>query len=83
MLIWTKKITNTLSQKFHVLSCYNEYDTIVLYDDNVSFTKNIIITNSGVEFITTFFTDNTHKKHYTQLQYTNHPKCKCHISIIF
>jgi hypothetical protein len=37
---------------------------MVLYDDNVSLTKNTIITNFNVEFITAFFNDNTQKTLY-------------------
>jgi hypothetical protein len=33
------KFYNVLSQKFHILSCYDEHGTMVLYDDNVSLTK--------------------------------------------
>jgi hypothetical protein len=46
------------------LPCYNEHGTMVLYDDNVSLTKNTIITNFNAEFITTFFNDNTWKALY-------------------
>jgi len=53
------KFYNVLSQKFHILSCYDEHGTMVLYDDNVSLTKITTITNYGVEFITAFFYDNT------------------------
>jgi hypothetical protein len=52
------KFYNVLSQKFHILSSYDEHNTMVLYDDNVSLTKNTTITNFGVEFITTLFNDN-------------------------
>jgi hypothetical protein len=55
------EIYNSLSQKFHVLSCYDEYDIMVIYDDNVSLIKNTTITNSGAKFITTLFNDNTWK----------------------
>jgi hypothetical protein len=37
------KIYNALSQKFHILSCYDEHGTMVFYDDNVSLTKNTTI----------------------------------------
>jgi hypothetical protein len=53
------KIYNVSSQKFHVLSCYDEHGTMALYDDNVLLTKNTIITNNSVEFIIAFFSDNT------------------------
>jgi hypothetical protein len=53
------KVYNVLSQKFHILSCYDEHGTVVLYDDNVSLIENIIITNFGAEFIITLFNDNT------------------------
>ncbi len=54
------KIYNALSQKFHILSCYDEHGTMVLYyDDNVSLTKSTTITNYDVKFITTLFNDNT------------------------
>ncbi len=53
------EIYYVLSQKFHILSCYDEHGTVVLYDDNVSLTKITTITNSSAEFITTFFDDNT------------------------
>jgi hypothetical protein len=53
------KIYNVLSYKFHVLSCYDEHGTMVLFDDNVSLIENTTITNSGVEFITMHFNDNT------------------------
>jgi len=33
------EIYNSLSRKFHILSCYDEYGIMVLYDDNVSLTK--------------------------------------------
>jgi hypothetical protein len=33
------KIYNVLSQKFHILSCYDEHGIMVFYDDNVSLTK--------------------------------------------
>ncbi len=58
------KFYNVLSQKFHVLSCYDEHDTMVLYDDNVLLIEITIITNSGVEFITALFNDNTRKTLY-------------------
>jgi hypothetical protein len=50
---------NALSQKFHILSCYDEHGTMVLYDDNVSLIESTTITNSTVEFITALFNDNT------------------------
>ncbi len=56
------EIYNVLSQKFHVLSCYDEHGIIVLYDENMSLTKNMTITYSSVEFITTFLI--THEKTY-------------------
>jgi hypothetical protein len=49
---------------YHKSSCYNEHGTMVLYDDNVSLTKNTIITNSSVEFITTFLIENTQNTLY-------------------
>jgi hypothetical protein len=49
------KIYHVSSQKFHVLSCYDEHGTMALYDDNVSLTENITITNFGLDFISTFF----------------------------
>ncbi len=49
------KIYNALSQKFHVLSCYDEHGIILLYDENVSLTKGTTIIDFSVEFITTFF----------------------------
>jgi hypothetical protein len=58
------KIYNVLSQKFHILSCYDEHGTMVLYDDNVSLIEITTITNSSVEFITTFFNDNTQEGLY-------------------
>jgi hypothetical protein len=58
------KIYNVSSQKFHVLSCYDEHGTMALYDDNVLLTKNTIITNNSVEFIIAFFSDNTWKALY-------------------
>jgi hypothetical protein len=53
------KIYNPLSQKFHILSCYDKHGTMVLYDDNVSLTKNTTITNSGAQLNTALFNDNT------------------------
>jgi hypothetical protein len=43
-----------LSQKFHGLSCYDEHGAILLYDENVSLTKNTTIIDFSVEFITKF-----------------------------
>jgi hypothetical protein len=57
------KIYNVLSQKFHVLSCYDEHSAILLYDENMSLTKSTTIIDSSVEFITTFF-NNTWKNLY-------------------
>jgi len=53
------KIYNVLSQKFHVLSCYDEHGTMVFYDNNVSLTEMTTITNSSVEFISALFYENT------------------------
>jgi hypothetical protein len=49
------KIYNALSQKLHILSCYDEHGIMILYDDNVSLIESTTITNSSVEFITAFF----------------------------
>jgi hypothetical protein len=46
-----------------MLWCYNEHDTMVFYDDNVSLIKNTIVINS-CEFITTPFNDNTRETLY-------------------
>jgi len=53
------KVYNALSQTFHVLSCYDEHDITVFYDDNVSLTENTTITNCSVKFITALFNDST------------------------
>jgi hypothetical protein len=53
------KIYNCLSQKFQILSCYDEHGTIILYDDNVSLIHNTTMTHSKVEFNTAFFNNNT------------------------
>jgi hypothetical protein len=59
-----KQEKKCLSQKFHVLSCYDKHGTMALYDDNVSFIQNTIIANSSAEFITTLFNDNTREALY-------------------
>jgi hypothetical protein len=59
-----KKNYNALSQKFHILSYYDEHGTMVLYDYSVSLTQNTTITNSGVKFTPTFFNDNIWKRLY-------------------
>jgi hypothetical protein len=41
---------NVLSQKFQILSCYDEHGTRILYDDNVSLTDNTTMKHVGVEF---------------------------------
>ncbi len=43
---------------------YDEHDPMILYDDNVSLTKNTTITNFGAKFITTLFNDNTQETLY-------------------
>jgi hypothetical protein len=53
------KIYNYLSQKFRILSCYDEHGTLVLYNNNMSLIKNTIITNFSVECIVALFNDNT------------------------
>ncbi len=58
------EIYNVLSQKFHVLSCYDTHGTMVLYDDIVSLIENTTITNYSVELITTLFNDNTQETLY-------------------
>jgi len=56
---------NVLSQKFHILSRYDEHGTAILYyDDNVSLIENTTITNFGAEFITTLFNVNTREALY-------------------
>ncbi len=52
------------TQKFHILSCYDEHGTMVLYDDNVSLTKTTTITNFGVEFIIALSNDNIWEASY-------------------
>jgi len=42
---------------------------MILYDDNVSFTDITTIIHSGVEFITTFFNNNTHDALYLIAEY--------------
>jgi hypothetical protein len=42
---------------------------MVLFDDNVSLTKNTTITNSSVEFITVLFSDNTWEALYIIVMY--------------
>ncbi len=43
------KFYNVLSQKFQILSCYDEHGTMILYDDNVSLIDNTTMTHLGVE----------------------------------
>jgi hypothetical protein len=62
------EIYNVLSQKFHVLSTYDEHGTMVLYDDIVSLIENTTITNFGVELITTF-NDNTEETLYISIMH--------------
>jgi hypothetical protein len=57
-----KKKLQCLSQKFHVLSCYDEHGTMALYDGNVSFTNNTIITNSSAN-LSPHFLMTTQEKH--------------------
>jgi hypothetical protein len=45
-------------QKFHVLSCYDEHEIMMLCDNNVSLTQTTI-RNFGVEFIIAHFNENT------------------------
>jgi hypothetical protein len=58
------EIYNVLSQKFHVLSYYDEHGTMVLYDGIVSLIENTTITSSSVELITILFNDNTQETLY-------------------
>jgi hypothetical protein len=51
------KIYNSLSQKFHVLSCYDEHDIMVLYEAQQS---QILVLNLSPHFLMI-----THEKHYT------------------
>jgi hypothetical protein len=60
---------NVLSQKFHVISCYNEHGTMVLYDDIVSLIENTTIPNSAIELITTLFHDNTQETLYITIMH--------------
>jgi hypothetical protein len=54
---------------------------MLLYDDNVSLIESTTITNFGVEFIITFFNDNTQEALYIIAIYKP-LKCKCHILIL-
>ncbi len=50
-----------LSNKFNILSCYNQHETIILYDEMVSSSNTISIKNSNVKFIVPTFNENTPK----------------------
>jgi hypothetical protein len=43
-------IYNVLSQRFHILSCYDQHGIMLFYDINGSLTQIKIITNSCIEF---------------------------------
>jgi hypothetical protein len=57
------KIYNVLSQKFHILSCYDEHGIMVLYDDDESLIESATITNYGKIF-TILLNDNTREALY-------------------
>jgi hypothetical protein len=63
------KIYNVLSQKIHILSCYDEHGIMILYDDNVSLTNNTTMTHLRVQFITTLFNNNTCNTLYVIIVY--------------
>jgi hypothetical protein len=50
---------NVISQKFNILSCYDQHGTIMFYDNIMVLSQTTSTTNSGVEFITTSFNKNT------------------------
>lgn len=43
-----------LSNKFHIVSCYKELGTTIIYDKTILLAQNISITNYGIKFITRF-----------------------------
>lgn len=50
-----QEIYNLLSNKFHILCCFNEHGTMIIYDKIMLLSQNTTITNFGTKFITSFF----------------------------
>jgi hypothetical protein len=53
------KTYNVISQKFNILSCYDQHGTIMFYDNIMVLSQTTSTTNSSVQFITTSFNKNT------------------------
>ncbi len=54
-----QKAYNVISQKFNILSCYDQHGTIMFYDNIMVLSQTTSTTNLGVEFITILFNKNT------------------------
>jgi hypothetical protein len=46
---------NAISNKFNILSCYDQHGTTIIYDDMVSLSNINLITNLGVKLILATF----------------------------
>jgi hypothetical protein len=49
---------NVISQKFNILSFYDQHEIIMFYDNIMVLSQTTSTTNLGVEFITTSFNKN-------------------------
>jgi hypothetical protein len=52
-------IYTTLTNKFDILSCYDQHGTMIFYDKIVSLSKSFVMTNHGAEFFCTNFNKTT------------------------
>jgi hypothetical protein len=56
-----QQIHNALSKKFNILYCYDEHETMILYEKKLFLLESFVTRNQGVEFFYTTFNKTTHK----------------------
>jgi hypothetical protein len=54
-----EKIYNVISKNFKKISCYDNHNTMILYNINMFLSHTFSKTNSCVEFLVGFFNENT------------------------